>query len=1403
MLSSSPRRIFFALLLALVTTVLTAQQAHASHLRGVTLSWAPTGNAREVEFTLTYSQRYTFDPTRVVLGQTISQPIVFGDTGPAPSGTATGPVTSINTTDDYYIAVLKIRHTYAGAGPYTAYYSSSARISTVKNGADGIIRMETVVLPASGNSSPVTILSPVVGITFPAGITSSGNTVVTFPVTASDADGDTLRYRLATSAESGVGQPAGLSINSTSGVVSWNLSSTIAVAGRAPLTGDLWTTQIIVEDYDASNNLKSKAPVDVILNLTQASGSPPSLSINPAGPLTVSSNQPATFTVTGTDPDAAARVTLNGNGLPTGATMSPALGATLSPPVTSTFSWTPTLTQAGAAGQTYVINFTATDDTNQQVSKSIMINVLPAGAPTALSQSVTAAGGVTKTVTLSATDPNGSNLTFSVTGNPAQGVLSNLGPPSCGSINGVWSCSAPLTYTADGAYAGPDSFSFRASNGVQNSNAATVSVNVTPGNRPPVAQSQSVTTNADAPVSFTLGATDPDGNPLTFAATSPAHGALSGVAPNLTYTPAAGFAGSDSFTFKANDGAADSNVATVSITVTAPSCLSPMSGLVAWYPGQGNANDIVGNVTGTPTGGVAFSAGHVGQAFDFNGSGYYSIPSTNVPVGNAPRTVQFWVSPHATVPDHEIFYYGAANTNQAFGVDVDGTTQSGNVRLQFYTYGEDINAVDTGVKPDRFMHVAFTYDGGTLKAYVNGVLKAALPVSAPLDTPPSVVTLGHFSSNNFDGKLDEVQIYNRALSGSEVQSLYTASSAGTCRPPATTTTVTSLSAPFSASPQSLTLNASVASSAPVNSGSVQFTVKTGGGATVGSPVTAPVSGGAAGAAFTLPGGTTAQALNVTASYTTPALDFQSSLGTGTLTVTKATPTINWATPADITYGTPLGNSQLNATADVPGTFTYTPAAVTVLNAGNGQTLSASFTPADAANYNSATKTVSINVNKADSETTVSVADAVYDGMPHGGAAAVTGAGGLSQTLVVTYAGRNGTNYAASQTPPTNAGLYTASAGFDGDAKHNGSSDSKSITITQAAATINVNGHTGVYNGQPHGATGTAAGVGGENLNGLLNLGASFTDFPGGTAHWTFAGNINYAPSSGDAAITINKADQAINWNDPASIVYGATLGSAQLNSTVSVVGPAPAGALTYSPASGTLPHAGAHQPLTVSVAATNNYNAASRTVHIDVAKAAPVINWSNPAAITYGVALSAIQLNATAAHPSDGGPLSATTLNGTFAYSPTAGTLLPVGNNTLSVVFTPTNAGDYTTAAKSVVERVNYRVCTLYDQTKAAKSGSTIPVKLQLCSASGANLSAQRLVVTAIGTQLVSSNAWGAVEDAGNANPDMNFRFMMFDPATPGYIFNLKTTGLATGVYQLGFHAGSDPTVYIVQFQIK
>ena len=92
---------------------------------------------------------------------------------------------------------------------------------------------------------------------------------------------------------------------------------------------------------------------------------------------------------------------------------------------------------------------------------------------------------------------------------------------------------------------------------------------------------------------------------------------------------------------------------------------------------------------------------------------------------------------------------------------------------------------------------------------------------------------------------------------------------------------------------------------------------------------------------------------------------------GTMTVTKATPTIVWADPADIVQGTALSGTQLNAEAVHPitglwiaGTFVYTPGSGTVLSAGNGQALQVDFTPDDLVNYNTATATVHINVTAA-------------------------------------------------------------------------------------------------------------------------------------------------------------------------------------------------------------------------------------------------------------------------------------------------------------------------------------------------------------------------------------------------------------------------------------------------------
>jgi uncharacterized membrane protein len=116
---------------------------------------------------------------------------------------------------------------------------------------------------------------------------------------------------------------------------------------------------------------------------------------------------------------------------------------------------------------------------------------------------------------------------------------------------------------------------------------------------------------------------------------------------------------------------------------------------------------------------------------------------------------------------------------------------------------------------------------------------------------------------------------------------------------------------------------------------------------------------------------------------------------------------------------------------------------------------------------------------------------------------------------------------------------------------------------------------------------------------------------------------------------------------------------------------------------------------------------------------------------------------------------------------------------------------------------VSIDVCLLYDPTKAVKSGSTIPIKLQLCTTQGQNISSADVVVHAINITVVSDDTSGEVEDAGNANPDNDFRYDADLGGTGGYIFNLSTRGLTRGSYKLNFRSSSDTTVLSAPFQVR
>ena len=108
-----------------------------------------------------------------------------------------------------------------------------------------------------------------------------------------------------------------------------------------------------------------------------------------------------------------------------------------------------------------------------------------------------------------------------------------------------------------------------------------------------------------------------------------------------------------------------------------------------------------------------------------------------------------------------------------------------------------------------------------------------------------------------------------------------------------------------------------------------------------------------------------------------------------------------------------------------------------------------------------------------------------------------------------------------------------------------------------------------------------------------------------------------------------------------------------------------------------------------------------------------------------------------------------------------------------------------------------YEICLQYDSTRSVKSGATIPIKLQLCDATGQNLSSAAIALHATGVVQVSSSASSDVQDPGNSNPDNNFRF---DNGT--YILNLKTTGLG-GSYVLNFTIDGAAQIYSAPFQVK
>ena len=167
-----------------------------------------------------------------------------------------------------------------------------------------------------------------------------------------------------------------------------------------------------------------------------------------------------------------------------------------------------------------------------------------------------------------------------------------------------------------------------------------------------------------------------------------------------------------------------------------PVCVPPPSGMVSWWPGDGNANDIIDGNNGTLVGGVTFAPGEVGQAFDFN-NGEVDVPHNSNQNTGSQITIDAWVFPRSSGHGRPIAQKRSSGNVGGYTFETTNSPFAPDNGLQFAIWIGGIpkllqtpaNVLTIGA----WQHVAATYDGTAMRIYVNGVEKANTPVSGVID----------------------------------------------------------------------------------------------------------------------------------------------------------------------------------------------------------------------------------------------------------------------------------------------------------------------------------------------------------------------------------------------------------------------------------------------------------------------------------------------------------------------------------------------------------------------------------------------------------------------------------------------------------------------------------------------
>jgi hypothetical protein len=288
-------------------------------------------------------------------------------------------------------------------------------------------------------------------------------------------------------------------------------------------------------------------------------------------------------------------------------------------------------------------------------------------------------------------------------------------------------------------------------------------------------------------------------------------------------------------------------------------------------------------------------------------------------------------------------------------------------------------------------------------------------------------------------------------------------------------------------------------------------------------------------------GTAAQGVTFTPTSTA---NYNAATTTVNVTVAKATPTVTWATPSRIIYGTALSATQLNATANVAGTFIYTPASGTVLTA-SIQSLSVGFTPTDAANYNAVPVTTVILSGDRASQTIT------FGTLPNRtyGAASFTVAATASSSLTTSYTIVSGpATLSGSTVTLTGAGTVVVRASQAGDSNYTAATPvDQSFTVAKKTLTVTADAKTKLYGAANPTLTSTITGYVNSETSAVvsgaatLSTTATATSTVGDYAITAAAGTLsatNYDFSFTAGTLTVTRAPLTVT-ADAKTRTYGA------------------------------------------------------------------------------------------------------------------------------------------------------------------------------------------------------------------------------------------------------------------------